>query len=201
MIAHVREQVRWRRVARQFPQEVGNSLCRLPLGETQGKQSVQPKHGGGCRQNGQQQHGLGADAGQKDRQITDRGKPQPIDEEIGCELKQEQANPDDEGRNDEPHHGVLPWCLPLGSSDPDRHGRMIAEMKDACRLIHAGDCVSKRTTTALSAASAHSQGGCELGQELCPIGASERRDDLCCRQALETYPPPEVEVLHCTPGQ
>src|SRR5713226_4953098 len=53
----------------------------------------------------------------------------PIDQEVAREPEQDQANPDDEGRNDEPDHGVLPWCLPSGSGDPDRHGLMIAEMR------------------------------------------------------------------------
>src|SRR5260370_13951928 len=32
--------------------------------------------------------------------------------------------------NDEPYHGVLPWCLPFGSGNPYRHGMMISEMRD-----------------------------------------------------------------------
>jgi hypothetical protein len=38
----------------------------------------------------------------------------------------------------------LPWYLPSGSGDPDRHGPMIAEMRDACRLILSRDCASRR---------------------------------------------------------
>ena len=74
-------------------------------------------------------------AGPKNLQITDRGKPQPINQEVAREPEQDQANPDEDGRNDEPDHGALPWCLPSGSGNPDRHGLMIAEMRDACRLI------------------------------------------------------------------
>jgi hypothetical protein len=44
----------------------------------------------------------------------------------------------------------LPWCLPPGSGDPDRHGLIIAEMTDACRLIRGGDCASKRATRVVS---------------------------------------------------
>ena len=87
--------------------------------------------------------GLGADRRQENLQITDRGKPQPIDQEVAREPEQDQANPDDDGRNDEPDHGALPWCLPFGSGNPDRHGLIIAEMRDACRLIRGRDCPAK----------------------------------------------------------
>ena len=42
-----------------------------------------------------------------------------------------QANPDDDGLNDEPDHGPLPWYVPFGSGNPDCHGLIIAEMKDS----------------------------------------------------------------------
>ena len=98
-MAHEREQVGRRRIACRVPCEGGDRLGRPPPGETQSKRSVQPKHDGGCRQHGKKNHGLGADAGQKNLQIADRGKPQPIDEETGREPEQDQANRDDDGRN------------------------------------------------------------------------------------------------------
>ena len=101
-IAHEREQIRRRRIACRVPCGGGDRLGRPPLAKTQSKQSVQPKHDGGCRQHGETNHGFGADAGQKNWQITDRGKPQPIDEEVGREPEQDQANSGDDGRNDKP---------------------------------------------------------------------------------------------------
>ncbi|XIA65112.1 hypothetical protein ACFIOY_01215 [Bradyrhizobium sp. TZ2] len=70
---------------------------------------------------------------QKNLRIADRGKPQPVNQEVAREPEQDQANPDEDGRNDGPDHGALPWCLPFGSGNPDRHDLIIAEMKDAGR--------------------------------------------------------------------
>src|SRR6202030_771458 len=117
----------------------GDRLCWLPPGKTHREQSVQPEDNGGRRQNGEKHHGFGAKASQKDLQITDRGKPQPIDQEVAREPEQDQANPDDDGRNDQPDHVASPWSLPFGSGNPDRHGLMIAEMRDAYRLIRGRD--------------------------------------------------------------
>jgi hypothetical protein len=36
--------------------------------------------------------------------------------------RHDQANADDDGRNDEPDHGALPWYVPFGAGNPDRHG-------------------------------------------------------------------------------
>ena len=119
-IAHQREQIGQRRTARRCGG--GDRLRRLLPGKTHGKQSVQPKYDAGCRQDREKHRGLGADAGQEHRSITDRGKPQPIDQHVAREPEQDQANAADDGRNNELHHGVLPWRLPSGCGDPDRHG-------------------------------------------------------------------------------
>src|SRR5207237_5143292 len=74
----------------------------------------------------------------------------PIDQEVAREREQDQANPSEEGRNDEPDHGTLPWYLPFGSGNSDRHGVIIAEMKDACRLIRGRDCPPRRAMRARS---------------------------------------------------
>jgi hypothetical protein len=76
---------------------------------------------------------------QKNLQITDRVKPQPVNQEVAREPEQDQANADDGGRNDEPDHGALPWYLPFGSGNPDRHGLIIAEKWDAYRFIRGRD--------------------------------------------------------------
>src|SRR5258708_5679898 len=143
-IAHERQQIGRRRIARRVPRGGGESLCRLPPGKTHREPSVQPKDDGGRRQNCEKDHGFSADCCPKNLQITDRGKPQPIDQEVAREPEQDQANPDDDGCNDEPDHGVLPWYLPSGSGDPDRHASMIAEIRDACLLIRGRNCASRR---------------------------------------------------------
>jgi hypothetical protein len=90
-------------------------------------------------------------------QKADRGKPQPIDQEVAREPEQDQANADGNGRNCEPDHGTLPWYLPSGSGDPDRHGPMIAEMRDACRLIRSRDCALRRVIRVLEVTSRDSR--------------------------------------------
>jgi hypothetical protein len=75
----------------------------------------------------------------KNLQITDRGKPQPIDQDVACEPQKDQENPDDDGSNDDPHHGVSSWRPPFGSGDPDRHGLMIAEARATHLLIRGRD--------------------------------------------------------------
>src|ERR1700687_1856039 len=120
-LAHDRERSGQRRVAGRVPRRGGECLCRLPPGKTHREQSVQPKYGAGRHQNGEKQYGFGANAGQENLQIADRGKTQPIDQEVAREPEQDQANPADGGRDDDPDHGALPWCLPPGSGVPDRH--------------------------------------------------------------------------------
>ena len=140
-IAHDRQQVGRRHIARKIPHEGRDRLRRLPSGKTHREPSVQPKDdrssGPDCKKN----DGFGADCRPKNLRITDRGKPQPVNQEVAREPEQDQANPDEDGRNDEPDHGALPWYLPSGSGNPDRHGLIIAEMRDACRLIRGRDCV------------------------------------------------------------
>jgi hypothetical protein len=92
----------------------------------------------------------GADCRPKNLRITDRGKPQPVNQEVAREPEQDQANPDEDGRDGEPDHGTLPWCLRFGSGNPDRHGLIIAEMRDACRLIRGRDCAAKGDADARS---------------------------------------------------
>src|SRR3979490_2576955 len=100
--------------------------------------SVQPKDDGSSRPDRKKDDGFSADCCPKNLRITDCGKPQPVNQEVAREPEQDQANPDEDGRNDGPDHGASPWHLPFGSGNPDRHGLMIAEMRDFCRLIHAG---------------------------------------------------------------
>jgi hypothetical protein len=53
----------------------------------------------------------------------------------GLNCQTHQANPDDDGHNDEHDHSALPWYVPLGSGNPDCHALIIAERKDICRLV------------------------------------------------------------------
>src|SRR3984957_17431088 len=152
-IAHEREQIRRRRTARRVPRRGGDSLHRLPPGKTHRKPSVQPKDDGGRCPDSKKDDRFGGDRRQENLQKADRGKPQPIDQEVAREPEQEQASADGNGRNCEPDHGTLPWYLPSGSGDPDRHGPMIAEMRDACRLIRSRDCASRRVIRVLEGTS------------------------------------------------
>jgi len=110
-------------------------LRRLPSGKAHREPSVQPKDdrspGPDCKKNG----GFGADRRPKNLRITDRGKPQPVNQKVAREPEQDQANPNEDGRNHRPDHGALPWYLPFGSGNPDRHGFIIAGMRDAGRFI------------------------------------------------------------------
>src|SRR6478752_1736647 len=129
-IAHEHQQIgRWH-IARSLPNEAGDRLGRLPSRQTRRKPSVQPEGDGRRGPDGKKDRGFSADCRPKDLQITDRGKPQPINQEVAREPEQNQENPDDDGRNDEPDHGASPWCLPFGSGDPDRHGMIIAETRE-----------------------------------------------------------------------
>ena len=143
-IAHDRQQVGRRHIAREIPHEGRNRLRRPPSGKVHREPSVQPKDdrspGPDCKKN----DGFGADRRPKNLRITDRGKPQPVNQEVAREPEQDQANPNEEGRNRGPDHGALPWYLPFGSGNPDRHGLIIAEMRDACRFIRGRDCASRR---------------------------------------------------------
>src|SRR6266404_5521916 len=143
-IAHDRQQIGRLHIARKIPREGRDRLRRLLSGKAHCKPSIQPKDDGSSGPDRKKDDGFSPDCCPKNLQITDRGKPQPVYQEVACEPEQEQANPDDDGRNDEPDHGVLPWYLRLGSGNPDRHGVIIAEMKDACRLIRDRDCASRR---------------------------------------------------------
>src|SRR5882724_9201236 len=134
-IAHDRQQTGRRHMARKNPHEGRDRLRRLPSGKTHREPSVQPKDNGSSRPDRKKHDGFSADCCPKNLQITDRGKPQPVNQEVAREPEQDQANPNDDGRNHDPDHGTLPWHLPFGSGNPDRHGLIIAEMRDACRLI------------------------------------------------------------------
>ncbi len=152
-IAQDRQQIARRHIAGKIPREGRDRLGRPLSGKTYREPSIQPKDDGSSRPDRKKDDGFSADCCPKNRQITDRGKPQPVNQEVAREPEQEQANPDDNGRNDEPDHGVLPWYLPFGSGNPDRHGSIIAEMKDACRLIRDRDCASRRGTRVFEAPS------------------------------------------------
>ena len=141
-IAHDRQQVGWRHGARKIPHEGRDRLRRLPSGKTHREPSVQPKDDRSSGPDCKKDDGFGADCCPKNLRITDRGKPQPVNQEVAREPEQDQANPDEDGRNDGPDHGALPWYLPFGSGNPDRHGLIIAEMSDACRLIRGRDCAA-----------------------------------------------------------
>src|SRR5882672_6687259 len=134
-IAHDRQEIGRRHIARKIRHEGRDRLRRLPSAKTHREPSVQPKYDGSSRPDRKKDGGFGADRYPKNLQITDRGKPQPVNQEVAHEPEQDQANPNGDGRNDEPDHGTLPWYVPFGSGNPDRHGLIIAEMRDACRLI------------------------------------------------------------------
>jgi hypothetical protein len=74
-------------------------LRRLFSGKTHGEPSVQPKDDRSSRPDRKKDHGFSADCCPKNLQIADRGKPQPVNQEVAREPEQEQANPDDDGRN------------------------------------------------------------------------------------------------------
>src|SRR5437879_2904368 len=136
-IAHERQQIgRWY-IARSLPREAGDGLGWRPSGETHREPSVQPEDDGSRRPDGKKDDGFCADCCPENLQIADRGKPQPIDQEVAREPEQNQENPDDDGRNDDPDHGASPWCLPFGSGDPDRHGKIIAETRETVTALFA----------------------------------------------------------------
>jgi hypothetical protein len=86
------------------------------------KRSVQPQEDGGRPEDGEKDSGLGADGRPEDVQIADRGKPQPIDQQVAHEPQQDQADRDNDGSDDERHHGASPPRPRSGSGDPNRHG-------------------------------------------------------------------------------
>ena len=130
-----RQPIGRRRIARRAPRRADDGLCRLSPGKTPREPSIEREDDGGQRPNNEKDGGFGSDRRQKDLQIADRGKPQPIDQEVAREPEHQQADPDGDGRNDEAGQGASPWWFPFGSGNPDRHGVMIAEMEEACRLI------------------------------------------------------------------
>ena len=142
--AREREQIGRRHIAARLPREAGDRLYRLPPRKTHREPSVQPKNDGSHHPDSKKDDGFSANCRPKNLQVTDREKPQPIDQQVTRDPEKDQANPDSDGRNDELDHGVLLRCLPSGSGNPDRHGLIIAEMKDACRLIRGRDCASRR---------------------------------------------------------
>src|SRR6266404_1122376 len=145
-IAHDREQVGRRHIARKTGHEGGDGMRRPPSGKTPRKPSVQPKDDSSPDPDRKKDDDFSADCCPENLQITDRRKPQPVNQEVAREPKQDQANPTDNGRNDDPDQGALSWYFPFGSGNPDRHGSSIAEMRDACRLIRGRDCSSGRWT-------------------------------------------------------
>ena len=134
-MAHEFQQVGQRRNARAFPLEVGGTLRPRRPGKAGRERSVHPQDDGGRHEDDEEDFGFGADGRPEDAQIADRGKPQPIDQEVVREPQQDQADRDDDGSDEERHHGASPRLPPPGSGDPDRHGLMIAEAGDAHRSI------------------------------------------------------------------
>src|SRR5258706_1269728 len=144
-IAHKRQQIgRWH-IARGLPDEVGDGLGWRPPGETHREPSVQPEDDGSRRPDGKKDDGFSANCCPENLQIPDRGKPQPIDQEVAREPEQYQENSDDDGGNDEPDQGASPWCLPAGSGDPDRHSLIIAETRDTYRFIRNRENAVRQT--------------------------------------------------------
>ena len=93
-------------------------MCRLPPRKTRREQSVEPENDGGRRPGSEKDDGLGDDGRQENLPITDRGEPQPIDQEVAREPKQDQANPADDGRDDVPDHGAPSGTFRLGPAIP-----------------------------------------------------------------------------------
>ena len=150
-MAHEFQQVRRRRNARAFPLEVGGALHPRRPGKTGRERSVHPKDDGGRHEDDEKNFGFGADGRPEDLQIADRGKPQPIDQEVAREPQQDQADRADDASYDERKHGASPRLPPPGSGDPDRHGLMIAEAGDAHLPIRSRIRLQFRTYCCLAA--------------------------------------------------
>ncbi len=118
-IAHEFERIGWRRSGSELPVEAGGNSP--PPGKAECKPRIRPHDDGSCDEDDEKNAGFGADRGPKDLQIADRGEPHPVDQEVTGEAEQDQENSEDDGSNEQPYHGVSPWCLPFGSGNPDRH--------------------------------------------------------------------------------
>jgi hypothetical protein len=79
------QQARRRRNTRAFPLEVGGALHPRRLAKAGRERPVHPKHGGSRYEDDEKNFGFGANGRPEDRQIADRGKPQPIDQEVARE--------------------------------------------------------------------------------------------------------------------
>ena len=96
-LAHEFPQIGRRRNARGYPLEVSGTLRPWRLGKAGRKRSVQPQDDRGRHEAGEKDSGLGADGRPEDIQIADRGKPQPIDQQVARESQQDQADRDNDG--------------------------------------------------------------------------------------------------------
>ena len=84
-MSHEFQHVGQRRNAGAFPLEVGGTLRPRRPGEAGREQSIHPQDDGGRHEDGEEDFGFGDDGRPEDAQIADRGKPQPIDQEIARE--------------------------------------------------------------------------------------------------------------------
>src|SRR6516225_2895062 len=97
--------------------------------------SVHPKHSGGCGEYAANDRSFGGEAGPKNLQIADRGKPEPVDHDLACDLDEPQGNDEDDGRNDPPCQDASPRDFASGSGNLERHDPIIAESDGACRVV------------------------------------------------------------------
>ena len=88
-ILHEFQDVGQRHKARAFPLEVGGMLPPGRPGEARRERPVHPQDDGGRQEDGEEDFGFGDDGRPEDAQIADRGKPQPIDQEIAREPQQD----------------------------------------------------------------------------------------------------------------
>ena len=139
-IAQERQRIGRRRIPRQPRRRRGDRRGRRRPGEMRRKQAVGSEDHGRRRKNDDKRDRLGADRRQEHRQITDRGEPQPVDQDIARVPEQDQADSADEGCNDQPGQGARPWCVRSGSGDPDRHDPTIAKTGNADRRIRGRQC-------------------------------------------------------------
>ena len=138
-IAHDRQQVGWRHGARKIPPKAATDCvgCR---GQNAPRAIRSTKGRPQFRSRLQKERRLWRRLLSKKPADNRSRKTEPVNQEVAREPEQDQANPNEDGRNDEPDHGASPWYLPFGSGNPDRHGFIIAGMSDAGRLIRGRDC-------------------------------------------------------------
>src|SRR5208283_2566379 len=130
-----------------FPAEQASTAA----GQSGRERSVHPKDDGSRYEDDGKNFGFGANGRPEDRQIADRRKPQPIDQEVVREPQQDQADRADDASYDKRKHGASPQLPPPGSCDPDRHSLMIAEAGDAHLPIRGRIRLQFRTYCCLAA--------------------------------------------------